>query len=191
MEEADAEIIKKVLNGNTASFEPLITKYQGRIFAIARRYTNNESDAQDIVQEVWIKAFSKLSSYRGEAPFEHWLTRLAVHICYDFLRRKKRGPEITFSDIGDGEQDWLERFKMDPNLAKEDEEAAKALIDKLLSQLSPSSRLVITLLEIEDKSVKEVAELTGWSPALVKVRAFRARAEMKKCLSKIIKSKYL
>jgi len=80
---------------------------------------------------------------------------------------------------------------MDPNLAKEDEEAAKALIDKLLSQLSPSSRLVITLLEIEDKSVKEVAELTGWSPALVKVRAFRARAEMKKCLSKIIKSKYL
>ncbi len=191
MEETDAELIERVVNGNAASFEPLITKYQGRIFAIARRYTNNESDAQDVAQEIWIKAYSKLSSYRGEAPFEHWLTRLAVRVCYDFLRRKKREAEITFSDIGDGEKDWLERFKMDPNLAKEDEDAAKVLIDKLLSELSPSSRLVITLLEIEDKSVKEVAELTGWSPTLVKVRAFRARAEMKKSLSKIIKSKYL
>jgi RNA polymerase sigma-70 factor (ECF subfamily) len=191
MEETDAELIEKVVNGNAACFEPLITKYQGRIFAIARRYTNNESDAQDVAQEIWIKAYSKLSSYRGEAPFEHWLTRLAVRVCYDFLRRTKRALEITFSDIGDGEKDWLERFKMDPNLAKEDEDAAKTLIDKLLNELSPSSRLVITLLEIEDKSVKEVAELTGWSPTLVKVRAFRARSEMKKSLSKIIKSKYL
>jgi RNA polymerase sigma-70 factor (ECF subfamily) len=191
MEQGDAELIQKVLNGDTASFEPLIKKYQGRIFAIARRYANNESDVEDIVQEVWIKAFNKLNSYRGEAPFEHWLTRIAVRVCYDFLRHKKRTPETNFSELGDGETDWLERFKSDPDSAKDDEDAAKALIQRLLNELSPASRLVITLLEIEDKSVKEVAELTGWSPTLVKVRAFRARAEMKKCLSKILKGKYL
>lgn len=191
MEQGDAELIQRVLNGDTASFEPLIKKYQGRIFAIARRYANNETDVQDIVQEVWIKAFNKLSSYRGEAPFEHWLTRIAVRVCYDFLRHKTRLAETTFSELGDGEKDWLERFKIDPESAKEDEDAAKALVQRLLNELSPASRLIITLLEIEDKSVKEIAELTGWSPTLVKVRAFRARAEMKKCLSKIIKSKYL
>ncbi len=191
MEQSDAELIQRVLKGDAASFEPLIKKYQGRIFAIARRYSNNESDAEDIVQEVWIKAYKKLNSYKGKAPFEHWLTRLAIRTCYDFLRHKKRVAETAFSEIGDGEKDWLERFKTDPELAKEDEDAAKALVERLLNELSPASRLVITLLEIEDKSVKEVAELTGWSPALVKVRAFRARAEMKKCLSKIIKSKYL
>lgn len=191
MEISDAELIKRVLNGDTASFEPLVKKYQSRIFAIARRYANNESDVEDIVQDVWCKAFQKLSTYRGEAPFEHWLMRLATRTCYDYLRHKKQTPETSFTELGDGEKDWLERFKVDPELAKEDEDAARQLVERLLNELSPASRLIITLLEIEDRSIKEISELTGWSPSLVKVRAFRARAEMKKCLSKIIKSKYL
>ena len=69
--------------------------------------------------------------------------------------------------------------------------AARQLVDRILSALSPPARLIITLLELEDRSVKEIAELTGWSVSLVKVRAFRARAEMRKCLSKIARDKYL
>jgi RNA polymerase sigma-70 factor (ECF subfamily) len=191
MEQSDAHLIKKVLEGDQSSFEPLIQKYQGRVFAIVRRHVENESDVEDIVQNVWIRAYQKLKTYRSEAPFEHWLSRLAIRTCYDYLRQKKRSKETTLTELSDGEYDWLERFAIDPEKAKDDEEAAKQLVQRLLNELSPASRLVITLLEIEEKSVKEIAELTGWSVPTVKVRAFRARLEMKKCLSKIIKSKYL
>jgi RNA polymerase sigma-70 factor, ECF subfamily len=191
MERTEAELIAAVLKGDAASFEPLVQKYSPRVFAAARRYARRESEAEDIAQEVWLKAFSKLQSFRGEAPFEHWLMRMTVRTCYDFLRAHQRNRESAFSELSEPETDWLERFVADPGSATEDADAARALIGRVLEKLSPSARLVITLLEIEDRSVKEIAELTGWSVALVKVRAFRARGEMRKILEKMARDKYL
>jgi RNA polymerase sigma-70 factor (ECF subfamily) len=191
MDLTDAECIAAVLKGDPASFEPLVKKYSPRVFATARRYARRESEVEDIVQEIWSKAYLKLSSFRAEAPFEHWLMRLAVRTCYDFLRGHQRNRETTFSELSEPENDWLDRFVANPDDAIENTDAARALVDRLLSQLSPPARLVITLLEIEEKSVKEIAQLTGWSVPLVKVRAFRARAEMRKCLAKIAREKYL
>jgi RNA polymerase sigma-70 factor (ECF subfamily) len=191
MEPTEADLIAAVLKGDAASFEPLVQKYSPRVFATARRYARRESEIEDIVQEVWLKAYQKLSSFRGEAPFEHWLMRLAVRTCYDFLRAHQRNRETAFSEISDVEGDWLERFATQPESAPENAEAARQLIDRVLEHLSPAARLVITLLEIEDRSVKEISKLTGWSVPLVKVRAFRARAEMRKILAKIAKDKYL
>jgi RNA polymerase sigma-70 factor (ECF subfamily) len=191
MERSDGELIAAVLKGATASFEPLVVKYSPRIFATARRYARRESEVEDIVQEVWSKAFQKLSSFRGDAPFEHWLMRLAVRTCYDFLREHQRNRETTFTELSEPESDWLDRFVAAPEEANEDAAAARALVERVLSMLSPPARLIITLLEIEDRSVKEIAELTGWSVPLVKVRAFRARAEMRKCLERIAREKYL
>jgi len=191
MDHTEAELIAAVLQGDAASFEPLIKKHSPRVFATARRYARRESEVEDIVQEVWLKAFQKLGSFRGEAPFEHWLMRLAVRTCYDFLRAHQRNRETAFSELTEPENDWLERFAQDPDAAAEDADAARALVERLLAQLSPPARLIITLLEIEDRSVKEIAKLTGWSVPLVKVRAFRARAEMRKLLTRIAKEKYL
>jgi RNA polymerase sigma-70 factor (ECF subfamily) len=191
MEPTEADLIAAVLKGDPASFEPLVTKYSPRVFATVRRYARRESEVEDIVQEIWLKAFQKLQSFRGEAPFEHWLMRLAVRTCYDFLRGHQRNRETTFSELSEPESDWLERFVNQPQSAGEDTDAARLLIQRVLEQLSPAARLVITLLEIEDRSVKEIAQLTGWSAALVKVRAFRARAEMRKILAKIGSEKYL
>ena len=191
MERTEAEMIAAVLQGDAASFEPLVEKYSPRVFATARRYARRESEVEDIAQEVWIKAFQKLGSFRGDAPFEHWLMRLAVRTCYDFLRGHQRNREATFSDLTEPEEDWLERFVSQPEAAGEDAEAARQLIGRIMEQLSPPARLIITLLEIEDRSVKEISQLTGWSVPLVKVRAFRARAEMRKLLAKIAKDKYL
>ena len=191
MEPTEADLIAAVLKGDAASFEPLIQKYSPRVFATARRYARRDSEVEDIVQEVWLKAFQKLKSFRGEAPFEHWLMRLAVRTCYDFLRGHQRNRETTFSELTEPEGDWLERFVQQPDSADEHANAARQLIERLLEQLSPPARLVITLLEIEDRSVKEIAKLTGWSVPLVKVRAFRGRAEMRKILAKIAKDKYL
>jgi RNA polymerase sigma-70 factor (ECF subfamily) len=191
MEPTEAELIQAVLKGDASSFEPLVQKYSPRLFATARRYARREDEVQDIVQEIWLKAYQKLGTFRGDAPFEHWLMRMAVHTCYDFLRGHQRSRESSFTDLAENEEDWLERFKADPETADENADAARQLIRKVLDQLSPQARLVITLLEIEEKSVKEIASLTGWSVPLVKVRAFRARAEMKKILSRITRDKYL
>jgi RNA polymerase sigma-70 factor, ECF subfamily len=191
MERTEAELIAAVLRGDAASFEPLVQKYSPRIFATARRYARRESEVEDIAQEVWLKAFEKLGSYRGEAPFEHWLMRMTVRTCYDFLRGHQRNREASFSDLTEPENDWLERFVTAPDSANDNAAAARLLVGRVLEKLSPPARLVITLLEIEDRSVKEISRLTGWSVPLVKVRAFRARAEMRKILAKIGKDKYL
>jgi RNA polymerase sigma-70 factor (ECF subfamily) len=191
MDPTEAALIAAVLKGDAASFEPLVLKYSPRVFATARRYAKRESEVEDIVQEVWLKAFQKLASFRGEAPFEHWLMRLAVRTCYDFLRGHQRNREASFSELTDSEDDWLDRFVSQPESAVEDSDAARQLVERVLEQLSPAARLVITLLEIEDRSVKEISKLTGWSVPLVKVRAFRARGEMKKVLAKIAREKYL
>ena len=191
MERTEAELIAAVLKGDAASFEPLIEKFSPRVFATARRYARRDSEVEDIVQEVWLKAYQKLGSFRGEAPFEHWLMRLAVRTCYDFLRGHQRNRETPFAELTEPETDWLDRFVSDPESASEDADAARQLIERVLEKLSPAARLVITLLEIEDLSVKEIASITGWSVPLVKVRAFRARADMRKILARIAKDKYL
>ena len=191
VERTDAELIAAVLGGDTASFEPLLKKYQPRVFATARRYARRESEVEDIVQEVFLKAFHKLNSFRGDAPFEHWLMRLAVRTCYDFLRAHQRNREMSFADVTDEQTDWLDRFAANPADNSENAAAASELVEKVVAQLSPAARLVITLLEIEDRSVKEVAALTGWSVPVVKIRAFRARVQMRKCLEKLARGKYL
>jgi RNA polymerase sigma-70 factor (ECF subfamily) len=158
---------------------------------MARRYARRESEVEDIAQEIWLKAFEKLGSFRGEAPFEHWLMRLAVRICYDFLRGHQRNREMTFSELSEPKEDWLDRFLTQPESSDDHADAARLLVNRVLEQLSPTARLVITLAEIEQLPMKEVARLTGWSVPLAKVRAFRARAEMRKVLSRIAKEKYL
>ena len=191
MERSDAELIRAVLQGDMASFEPLVAKYSPRLFATARRYARREDEIEDIVQEIWSKAYHKLASFRGDAPFEHWLMRMAVRTCYDFLRSHQRNRENTFTELTKEEDDWIERVMSAPEQVSDKAEAAKQLVDRLMKMLPPPARLIIQLLEIEDRSVKEISALTGWSVPLVKVRAFRARAEMKKCLARIARDKYL
>src|SRR5947207_9329742 len=128
MDHAEAELIAAVLRGDAASFEPLIEKYSPRVFGTARRYARRESEVEDIVQEIWLKAFQKLRTYRGEAPFEHWLMRLAVRTCYDFLRGHQRNRETTFSELTQSETDWLERFGAAPDAGTEDSDAARQLV---------------------------------------------------------------
>ena len=191
MDLGDADLIAAVLQGDTASFEPLVRKYQARIFATARRYARQEDEVEDIVQEVFIKAFQRLSSYRAEAPFEHWLMRLAVRTCYDFLRAHQRSKETSFADLNLTTLDCLDQFLTKPAGDPVAAEAARALVQAVFAKLSPAARLVLTLLELEERSVKEIAALTGWSVPLVKVRAFRARAEMRRCVERMAREKYL
>lgn len=188
---SDLHVIQQVREGNFEAFGILVRRYQSKLFTTVRRHSRREEEVQDIVQEAFAKAFQRLPSFRAEAPFEHWLMRLTIHTCYDFLRQHQRNREFHVTDLCDEERDWLESTAQAPDAVTDHSLAAKSLVEKILEHLSPAHRLIITLLEIEDRSVKEVAQLTGWSTPLVKVRAFRARAEMRKILRRIAPEKYL
>ena len=186
----DKDLIAEVLEGSAESFEPLVVKYQSRIFALARRYARREDEVEDIVQTVFLKAYSKLSSYRGDAPFEHWLMRTATYTCYDFLRKHQRNREWNASDLSEEENDWFENIG-EESTEETNREAASTLVHKLLEGLKPEDRHIITLLELEHQTVKEIAELTGLSESNVKVKAHRAREKMRSALARIAPEKYV
>jgi RNA polymerase sigma-70 factor (ECF subfamily) len=118
--------------------------------------------------------------------------KLSVRTCYDFLRAHQRNREQVVSDFTEEESAWLESVPSNASFGNEqDVNAARALLHKVMEQLPPQSRMVIQLLEIEERSLKEIEEITGWSISLIKVRAFRARAAMKKALERLEKGKYL
>ncbi|MSR65504.1 MAG: sigma-70 family RNA polymerase sigma factor [Verrucomicrobiae bacterium] len=185
-EPSDAELIARILEGDDGAFEQLACHHKPRVFQIASRYARNEHELADLAQEIFVKAYFALKSFRGDAPFEHWLSRIAVRACYDHLRSRQRKRETTLSELTDDQAAWLERAGMEQSTEQRDAmasaEEAKELLNWVLERLSPPDRMVITLLELEDKSVREVAGLMGWSQTLVKVRAFRARKAMRKII---------
>ena len=147
-----------------------MARYQRKVFGTARKYSRHEDEVEDMVQEVFLRAYRKLRTFRFRAPFEHWLMRLAVRICYDGLRRHQRSRERSFSDMGEEDCSFLERFVGEPEPDRDMAEAARALVHRVFEQMSPAGRMILTLQEIEGRSIKEIAALTGWSLSLVKVR---------------------
>ena len=183
----DEELVGIVVGGDVGCFEELITRYQSRVFGMARKYFRNESDAEDVVQTIFTKTFQKLSTYKGTAPFEHWFMRLSVNACYDALRRKRNRPDHTISDMLFDDESWQDRLdKITEASDREEQEQARELVHTVLDQVSARARIVLTLQELEGRTIKEIAEITDWSESLVKVQAFRARKEMRAAVERFL-----
>ena len=184
----DEEIVAAVLGGDIESFEELILRYQPRIFGMARKYFRNESDVEDLVQTIFTKTYKKLGSFKKTAPFEHWFMRLSVNTCYDALRRRTKQREQAVSDLMFEDESWQNRLDNIPD--SEDQESldkANELVHSVMEQISNKARIVLTMQELEGRSIKEISELTGWSISLVKVQAFRARKEMRAAVERFLK----
>ena len=183
----DEELVRIVVDGDVDCFEELITRYQPRVFGMARKYFRNESDAEDVVQAIFTKTFQKLSSYKGTAPFEHWFMRLSLNACYDALRRKRNRPDQTISDMLFDDESWQDRLSNIPDASdRVGLEEARELVYTVLGQISDRARIVLTLQELEERSIREISEITGWSESLVKVQAFRARKEMRASVERFL-----
>ena len=183
----DEELVRIVVGGDLECFEVLITRYQSRVFGMARKYFRNESDAEDVVQGIFTKTFQKLSSYKGTAPFEHWFMRLSLNACYDALRRKRNRPDQTISDMLFDDESWQDRLSNIPDASdRVGLEEARELVYTVLGQISDRARIVLTLQELEGRSIREITEITGWSESLVKVQAFRARKEMRASVERFL-----
>ena len=185
--QTDEELIGIVVGGDVDCFEELINRYQPRVFGMARKYFRNESDVEDVAQTIFTKTFQKLSSYKGTAPFEHWFMRLSINTCYDALRRKRNRPAHTISATLFDDESWQDRLGKIPEASdREEQEQARELVHTVLDQVSDRARIVLTLQELEGRTIKEIAEITGWSESLVKVQAFRSRKEMRAAVERFL-----
>ncbi len=183
----DAELLARIRNGAVDDFAELVRRHQGRVFATLHRYERDPHRLEDLAQETFLKAWRALDRFDGRAPLEHWLARIAVRVALDHLRRQKRRPaEVALSELGQEALEWLGADEPRP---APDAPAAAELLDVAMSRLSPADRVVLTLLELEERSVKDIAQLLGVSAVAVRVRALRARRRLRHALEQLLRQR--
>lgn len=177
----ESDKVRRAAAGDEDAFLWLAARYREKVWTTASRFARNRAELEDLTQDLFVKIWKGLPGYQFEAPFEHWLMTVTVRGCYDFLRknRKRREQEIL-SDTGND----YSAEDVSARRAREQREAWDT-VRLLLDRLDPKDRMVITLVDLEEKTVREAAELTGWSEANVKVRAHRARKKMRKIYEEI------
>ena len=156
------------------------------VIRIIRAHLPRRVAEEDLAQDIFLKMFTRLEQYQGAVPCPHWVSRIAVTTCIDQLRAQKRRPEFRWADLSENEADVLDAVLTNENdVEAGDALAARELVHKLLEQLKPDDRLVIQLLDLDQKTIAEISALTGWSQSLVKVRAFRARRKLQKLFKEL------
>jgi len=173
----DLETIRLVLQGETDRFAELIARYQQHVTKITHRHVPPDR-VGEVAHDVFVRAFTSLSSFSGKTPFDHWLSGIAVRTCYDFWRARRR-EDIPVSALTAEHQTWTDHVLAAESdrqfLEQAGRREAAELLRWALGQLSAENRLVLTLVHLDGYSVREAANLLGWSVVNVKVRAHRAR----------------
>ncbi len=187
-ESSDADLVAGVVEGDATSFEQLFERHRQRVAAIAGRFFPHAPQVEEIVQETFIKAYFGLTNFSHHKvdSFAHWLARIAFNCCYDELRRQSRSPERMSADFDAAERRQLRALTGVEGSTLESTAINRDLAHKLLRLLSAEDRLVLVLLDVEGLSVAEIAQLLGWSSPKVKIRAFRARADLRRLLKKFL-----
>lgn len=174
----DNEIIQRILQGEIEAYRELIQRYQRMIFAFIYKMVNNAADAEDLTQDVFVKAYEKLSSYRGDSQFSTWLHTLARNRTIDFLRRRKiHDSEERLAHIPSRSRDELPQESL---LGKEQREE----IARAFSQLSDTYREVIVLRCTHEYPFEKIASVLGIAESTARVRYLRARQELAKILKR-------
>lgn len=169
----DAAVVARVLAGETDLFEILMRRYNQRLFRVARGFVRDAAEAEDVTQEAFVSAFHKLGSFRGEASFATWLTRIAVH---EAMARNRRGRRLVALDAGSSEP--VEE-RHDPERSAADGEL-RDLLEAVVGALPDPLRSVFILREVEGLSARETAEVLDISPENARVRLHRAKALLKR-----------
>jgi RNA polymerase sigma-70 factor (ECF subfamily) len=179
-------LVQAALRHDDEAARELVRQLYPLVAKVVRAHRPRRAAEEDLCQMIFIKVFQKLSQFSGKVPLEHWVSRIAVNTCLNQIESEKVRPELRQADLSEEERAVME------NLAATSEElgpdkrfASRQLVEHLLAALKPAERLVIDLLYLQGRSVAEIKAITGWSEALVKVRAFRARQKMKQQFAKI------
>lgn len=180
--------IAAVREGDQGAARSLVDALFPLVLKIVRAHLPRRTAEEDLAQEVFLKMFTRLDQYRGLMPFPHWVSRIAVTTCIDQLRHQRRRPELRWADLSETEAEVLDATMTDADGGREtDALAARELVRRLMEQLDPKDRLVLQMLDLEQKSVAEIAAATGFGQSAIKVRAFRARRKLRKLFERLEK----
>lgn len=184
----DAELVERILRGDGAAFEAVMRRYNGRLFRVARAILNDDSDAEDALQDAYLDAFRHMAGFRGHAQLGTWLTRIVVNQALMRLRRQKRDrvvlpfrsraerkdePEVQVADhTTESAPDGLLRAEM------------RRLLERRIDALPVAFRAVFVMREVEDMTVQETADSLSIPAATVRTRLFRARALLRESLAR-------
>jgi RNA polymerase sigma factor (sigma-70 family) len=184
-----AGCLDRVRKRDQIAARELVEHLHPLVIRIARSHLPRRVAEEDLAQDIFLKMFTRIDQYKGEVPFTHWVSRIAVTTCIDHLRAQKRRPELRWADLSERETDVLDSAITNENdVAPDDALAARELVQKLLERLKPEDRMVVQYLDLEQKSIAEISELTGWNQTLVKVRAFRARRKLQRLYRELTES---
>jgi|SRR5579862_506066 RNA polymerase sigma-70 factor (ECF subfamily) len=176
----DRELVRLSQNGAVQPFEELVRRHQHRVLSVVLRILHRREDAEEITQQVFLKAYTSIRRFDMRSAFSTWLYKIAVNECWDSLRKKKVRPLVYESELSADQVNQLDVYaRADRSTASPDERTlARDLVERLLECLSEEDRGILLLKEVEGLSVQEIAEIYDLNVNTVKVRMFRARATM-------------
>jgi RNA polymerase sigma-70 factor (ECF subfamily) len=178
--------LQRVKEHDADAAAELIRELYPLVLRIVHGHRPRRMDPEDLAQIIFVKVFQKIEQYNGDAPFPHWVSRVAVNTCLNEIRSEKARPELRWADLSEEQASALDRVLDQREEASIDEQSAtRELAGKLLDTLPPRDRAIISLIDLEGHSIAETAELTGSAPAVVKIRAFRARKKLRKELERL------
>jgi RNA polymerase sigma factor (sigma-70 family) len=184
------ECLARVRRGDEEAVRAMMQHLHPLVMKIIRSHRPRRLEEEDLAQMIYTKIFTRVDQYEGLMPFEHWVSRVAVNTCLSALRAESIRPEWRMADLGEEEEAVVANLaSTGSELDASMQTGSRELVEKLLQTLKPEDRLVVQSLHMEGRSVAEVQEMTGWSAALVKVRAFRARLKLRKSLERLMKER--
>jgi RNA polymerase sigma-70 factor (ECF subfamily) len=175
-----ASLLEQVKGGDEDAGDRLVEILYPLVSRRVRNHVRRLADQEDVIQEVFLKVFLKIEQYKATSPFEHWVSRIAVTSCYDWLRKKKSRPLFTFSDLSEEEAALVQRTLNGDNReeASQQRQLLVEVLDTLIDRLKPREQIVIRLLDLEGHTVREVGDITGWGASRIKTLAMRARRKL-------------
>jgi RNA polymerase sigma-70 factor, ECF subfamily len=188
----ESVLVSQAREGDTRAFGELVRRYEGKIFRLAQHVTNNREDAEDVLQETFMKAYEHLDQFKGDSKFYTWIVRIAVNQALMKLRRRKTDKSVSLDEQIDTGEDTIVReiaaWDEDPEQRFSREELGE-ILDHAVDALEPPYRSVFVLRDVEELSTEETAEALGLSIPAVKSRLLRARLQLREKLTRYFKRK--
>lgn len=174
-----AQCLARVKAGDEDAARSLVEHLYPVVIRIVRRHLPRRASEEDLAQDIFVKMFSHLNTYRGQAPLEHWVARIATNHCLNSLRAQRSRPEWRLSDLSEEQAEAILAEARDPKSSHPATAlAARETVERLLECLSPADQMIIRMQEMEGCTAEEIQAVTGWPASYIRVRAFRARAKL-------------
>ena len=188
----ESTLVSQAREGDKSAFGELVRRYEGKIFRLAQHVTQNREDAEDVLQETFMKAYEHLDQFKGDSKFYTWIVRIAVNQALMKLRRRKTDKTVSIDETIDTGEDTVVReiAAWDENPEQQfSRDELGSILDTAVRSLEPLYRSVFVLRDIEELSTEETAEALGLSVPAVKSRLLRARLQLREKLTRFFKRK--